>query len=182
MEPLEWDCNGCSHYKRKCKFVTPCCNTVYTCRFCHDSKENHSLDRTSIKQMICTMCHLVQKPHTKCQKCSQDFGQYSCLECNLFDDYNGQFHCYGCGICRKGGAENFFHCETCGICLPVALVNSHKCIENVSRCNCSICLEDLHSSREPCHIPSCSHLLHMSCYQTLKEKGRNTCPVCQEAW
>lgn len=54
--------------------------------------------------------------------------QYSCLECNLFDDEDkSQFHCAECEICRVGGAERFFHCKRCNICLPLQLKNNgHK--------------------------------------------------------
>lgn len=182
MENRTWDFHGCPHYQRKCKFITLCCSRIYTCRFCHDLKEKHPLDRKSIKQVVCTNCYHVQPPQKQCQKCAQVFGSYSCLECNLFDDLKGQFHCVGCGICRTGGAGNFFHCNTCDLCLPNELLNNHKCIENASRCNCSLCLEDLHTSRDPCRIPACGHLVHSTCYDTLKQRGQNNCTLCQKAW
>eukprot|EP01041_Mallomonas_annulata_P006915 gene6915-14045_t len=38
---------GCSHYKRGCKLVAPCCNRAFTCRLCHDDhyQNDHTLDR-----------------------------------------------------------------------------------------------------------------------------------------
>lgn len=58
--------------------------------------------------------------------------QYTCLECNLFDDEDkNQYHCSGCGICRIGGSDRFFHCETCNMCLPIQLQNGHKVICNI---------------------------------------------------
>jgi RING finger/CHY zinc finger protein 1 len=186
---------GCSHYKRKSKFVTPCCKKVYTCRFCHDDKEDHTVNRKEVTELICTLCEMRQPVQAECQNCGIRFGkvgtshcvtctlisvQYTCLECNLFDDEDkNQFHCPGCGICRIGGADKFFHCEKCNMCLPIQLQNGHKCVENVSRANCPVCLEDIHTSRIPCHIPMCGHLLHRTCFNQLLKAGHYACPICQ---
>ncbi len=124
--------------------------------------------------------------------------QYFCFECKLFDDEEKeQFHCDGCGICRIGGRDNFFHCPTCNMCLPAHLKGKHRvrenddvdrdnnvnvvclqCIENLSRSNCPICLEDIHTSREPSQIPPCNHLIHKSCFDALIQAGHFFCPVC----
>ncbi|KAK5647491.1 hypothetical protein RI129_002383 [Pyrocoelia pectoralis] len=171
---------GCAHYKRKSKFVTPCCNKVYTCRFCHDEKEDHTVNRKEVTELICTLCETRQPVQAECQNCGIRFGKYTCLECNLFDDEDkNQYHCSGCGICRIGGADRFFHCEKCNMCLPVQLKNGHKCVENVSRANCPVCLEDIHTSRIPCHIPDCGHLLHRTCFEQLLQSGHYACPICQ---
>ncbi|XP_026331045.1 RING finger and CHY zinc finger domain-containing protein 1, partial [Hyposmocoma kahamanoa] len=106
---------------------------------------------------------------------------YTCLVCNLFDDEDKrQYHCDGCGICRVGGRDRFFHCERCNMCLPVQLQrDGHRCVENVSRSNCPVCLEDIHTSRIPCHIPDCGHLLHRPCFEQLLHSGHYACPTCQ---
>lgn len=36
---------GCKHYKRNCKLVATCCNSLYTCIRCHDEVADHALDR-----------------------------------------------------------------------------------------------------------------------------------------
>lgn len=36
---------GCSHYKRNCKLLAPCCKKLFTCIRCHDETTDHSLDR-----------------------------------------------------------------------------------------------------------------------------------------
>ncbi|KAG5892469.1 hypothetical protein JTB14_017433 [Gonioctena quinquepunctata] len=171
---------GCVHYKRKSKFVTPCCNKTYICRFCHDESEDHVINRKEVTELICAVCETRQGVNANCQKCGVLFGKYSCLECNLFDDEDKkQFHCKGCGICRIGGADRFFHCQKCNMCLPIQLKNGHKCVENVSKANCPVCLEDIHTSRIPCHIPPCGHLLHRTCFEELLKAGLYACPVCQ---
>ncbi|KAF7995499.1 hypothetical protein HCN44_006606 [Aphidius gifuensis] len=171
---------GCDHYKRKSKFVTPCCNKVYTCRFCHDEQETHSVNRKEVTELICVVCDTRQPVQATCQNCNVRFGNYTCLECNLFDDDDkSQYHCDGCGICRVGGRDRFFHCATCNMCLPVQLKNGHKCVENVSHSNCPVCLDDIHTSRIPCHIPDCGHLLHRICFEELLHSGHYACPTCQ---
>lgn len=95
--------------------------------------------------------------------------QYTCLKCNLFDDTDKkQYHCDECGICRIGGRQNFFHCAVCNMCLPIQLqIDGHRCVENISRSNCPVCLGAIHTSRIPCHIPDCGHLLHKMCFDQL---------------
>lgn len=91
---------------------------------------------------------------------------------------------------RVGGKDNFFHCHNCGLCIAVASRESHTCRAGMSKDNCPVCMEvrlclyvlnlhdysgvigclatcvrvllqDIHSSRNPAHIPPCGHLLHM---------------------
>lgn len=118
-----------------------------------------------------------------CEKCGIRFGRYTCLICNLFDDDDkSQYHCESCGICRVGGKDRFFHCVTCNMCLPIQLqIGGHRCVENVSRSNCAVCLEDIHTSRIPCHIPGCGHLLHRTCFEQLLVSGYYACPTCQQS-
>lgn len=52
-------------------------------------------------------------------------------------------------------------------------------MENVSHANCPVCLEDIHTSRIPCHIPGCGHLLHRTCFEELLHYGHYACPTCQ---
>uniref|UniRef100_A0A182IKD6 Vitellogenin n=1 Tax=Anopheles atroparvus TaxID=41427 RepID=A0A182IKD6_ANOAO len=172
---------GCAHYKRRAQFVTPCCNKFYMCRYCHDENETHLFNRKTVTELICTECNTRQRVQAECEKCGVRFGRYTCLVCNLFDDEDrNQYHCEGCGICRVGGRGRFFHCEVCNMCLPLQLkIDGHKCVENVSRSNCPVCLDDIHTSRLPCHIPDCGHLLHRTCFENLLATGYYACPICQ---
>ena len=54
-----------------------------------------------------------------------------------------------------------------------------QCVEKMSRTNCPICLEDIHTSRIPSHIPSCGHLIHRTCFNSFIHRGHYACPVCQ---
>lgn len=100
---------------------------MYTCRFCHDEQETHTVKRKEVTELICVLCDTRQPVQATCQKCHCRFGKYTCLECNLFDDVDKkQYHCNGCGICRLGGRDRFFHCAKCNMCLPVELQNGHK--------------------------------------------------------
>ncbi|XP_017490792.1 PREDICTED: RING finger and CHY zinc finger domain-containing protein 1 [Rhagoletis zephyria] len=66
------------------------------------------------------------------------------------------------------------------MCLPIRLkIDGHRCVENISRSHCPVCLGDIHTSRIPCHIPDCGHLLHKTCFDQLLNSGHYTCPICQ---
>lgn len=173
---------GCSHYARKCILISPCCNKEYTCRLCHDDAENHELNRQKVQKVKCAKCHHVQQVQKSCEKCDTVFGWYFCEVCRLYDDEDkGQFHCEGCGLCRVGGKDKFFHCDKCGICLGVTLQGNHKCVEESSRRNCAVCLEDLHTSRIDAHIPACGHLIHTSCMRQCIKTGNYACPTCAQS-
>jgi len=176
---MEADEFSCQHYRRKCKFVTPCCDGLYRCRFCHDEEQNHTLRRDDVTQVECSQCGERQPVQANCQKCGLQFGQYFCFDCKLYDDEDKQqFHCSGCGICRVGGRSNYFHCHRCDMCLPNHLEGAHKCVEKVSRSNCPVCQEDIHTSRIPSQIPPCNHLIHKTCFDEMLSNGHYACPLC----
>jgi len=173
------DVPRCSHYQRRCCFVTPCCQKKYVCRICHDEREVHEVDRYSISELVCMQCKLRQKVSSRCNNCRISFGQYSCLICRMFDDRDRkQFHCEFCNLCRIGGKENFFHCMKCNMCLARNIQESHKCIENISKSGCPVCLEDMHTSTTALFVPNCGHMMHQKCYGSMRKAGMLACPVC----
>ncbi|KAL4236129.1 RING finger and CHY zinc finger domain-containing protein 1 [Mactra antiquata] len=161
---------------------SPCCMKIYSCRVCHDENENHEIQRNKVTQIKCLQCAVVQEVNKNCSSCGIEFGKYFCVKCRLYDDADkGQFHCDGCGLCRVGGQEKFFHCEKCDMCLAITLKGKHKCIEDSSRRNCAVCLEDLHTSRTDAHIPKCGHLIHRLCLESCMKTGNYACPTCGES-
>lgn len=54
-----------------------------------------------------------------------------------------------------------------------------QCIENVSRANCPVCMEDMHTSRIACYVPACGHLVHRPCFDEMVQEGFYACPVCK---
>merc|ERR1711934_446288 len=169
----------CTHYHRKCQIKTSCCNEVFGCLQCHNEIQSHKAKLKDIKALICLNCKYQHDGITNiCVQCNTQFGEYFCSICVLFDEEKGQYHCKGCGLCRLGGEDKFFHCDKCEMCLPVSLQPSHKCIEKMSHANCPVCQEDLHTSREPCQIPPCHHLLHKSCFDRLLANSHFYCPIC----
>ncbi|XP_009886493.1 PREDICTED: RING finger and CHY zinc finger domain-containing protein 1 [Charadrius vociferus] len=116
----------------------------------------------------------------RCEGCDNLFGEYYCDICHLFDRDKKQYHCGECGICRIGPKEDFFHCSKCNLCLSLSLRGKHKCIENVSRQDCPICLEDIHTSRVGAHVLPCGHLLHRTCYEDMLKEGYR-CPLCMHS-
>ena len=182
---------GCNHYKRKCKFITKCCDKVFTCRLCHDEyfeteKNIHTLDRHTIDEIICINCDEHQKVSNKCTKCDTQFGKYFCNICNLFDDdiTKQQFHCDKCGICRVGGKENHFHCDTCNSCINVSLKNNHVCIKNSFHNRCPICCESIFNSVKNVNILKCGHTIHNDCFIDLLNQNTMSsirCPLCSKS-
>ncbi|KPP60845.1 RING finger and CHY zinc finger domain-containing protein 1-like, partial [Scleropages formosus] len=161
----------------------PCCEKFYVCRLCHDAKENHQMDRFLVKEVKCSICNTVQKAQQMCEECGVKFSEYYCAICHLFDKDKKQYHCQPCGICRIGPKEKYFHCIKCNLCLACDLQGNHKCVENVSRQNCPVCMEDIHTSRIGAHVLPCGHLLHKTCFNEMYKTGGYRCPLCMHsAW
>lgn len=51
-------------------------------------------------------------------------------------------------------------------------------MEKVSRSNCPVCQEDIHTSRIPSQIPPCNHLIHKTCFDEMLSNGHYACPLC----
>lgn len=181
--------HGCKHYRRRCKFMAPCCQQEFWCRHCHnedkhqnepDPTKRHELDRKSVTEVVCALCSTRQPVASSCTSCGVSFGAYSCLICPFFDDDStkGAFHCAECGICRVGGEENFFHCKTCGSCYNKELRNNHKCVERAMHQNCPVCFEFLFESTDPTTVLKCGHTIHTQCLKGLEEHVAAICPSC----
>eukprot|EP00501_MAST-03F_sp_TOSAG23-6_P001924 GSMAST32.ASY1.ANO1.2004.1 assembled CDS len=181
--------HGCAHYRRSCALVAPCCNEVFTCRFCHDEKyaddyknpkKMHSLDRFAVTELQCLVCDVRQPLSESCKNCGVCFGNYSCMTCRLFDDDTSkeQFHCNECGICRVGGRENYEHCVKCGTCFTTD--GEHNCIENAMLSNCPICMDELFYSRKEVASMRCGHGIHKDCLEKLLETTYK-CPLCSKS-
>jgi RING finger and CHY zinc finger domain-containing protein 1 len=181
--------DGCTHYRRNCKLVAPCCNTAYTCRLCHDFekhdmncnyKTKHKLDRFSVKEVVCLECDFLQPVSQNCSNCQTCFGTYFCSICNLFDNTDkGQYHCYKCGFCRVGGQENFIHCDTCNMCISKNTIDTHKCI-TVKESLCPICMMDMFTSTIKITPLICGHYMHIECLcEYLKSNYK--CPLCMQS-
>lgn len=106
---------GCQHYKRNIKLQCSTCNKWYTCRFCHDAVEDHTLIRKETKNMLCMLCACPQRASEVCVNCGVTAARYYCNVCKLWDDdpTKSIYHCSDCGICRKGRGigKDFFHCK-----------------------------------------------------------------------
>lgn len=106
---------GCEHYKRNVKLQCSSCSKWYTCRFCHDQVEDHSLVRRDTKNMLCMLCGYAQPAGEGCNNCGERSAWYYCSICKLWDDDNEKsiYHCNDCGICRvgRGLGKDFYHCN-----------------------------------------------------------------------
>ena len=74
---------NCDHYFRRCKFVSPCCQKIYTCRFCHNDNESHEINRFEVKEIVCSNCDCRQRVSNECVECGIQFAKYFCAVCNL---------------------------------------------------------------------------------------------------
>ncbi|KAI8642379.1 zinc-ribbon-domain-containing protein [Parasitella parasitica] len=171
---------GCKHYQRNCKLQANCCEKIYTCRFCHDEAEDHTIVRHETKIMLCMMCLTLQPAAQNCNSCGERVASYYCDKCKLWDDdpKKSIYHCDDCGICRQGNGlgKDFFHCEKCNICLNISMKN-HKCIERNLESDCPICGEYMFTSTLTVIFMPCGHCIHKHCYTAYIQTSYQ-CPTC----
>jgi uncharacterized CHY-type Zn-finger protein len=105
---------GCEHYRRNVKMQCSTCSRWYTCRFCHDDVENHTLIRKETRNMLCMFCGTAQMAGQTCVSCEAPAARYYCDICKLWNDDPDKpcYHCNDCGICRIGHGigKDFYHC------------------------------------------------------------------------
>eukprot|EP01060_Flectonema_neradi_P037371 TRINITY_DN7509_c0_g2_i1.p1 TRINITY_DN7509_c0_g2~~TRINITY_DN7509_c0_g2_i1.p1 ORF type:complete len:398 (+),score=67.81 TRINITY_DN7509_c0_g2_i1:769-1962(+) len=175
---------GCPHYTRKCLIQCPTCTSLTACRFCHNSEEDHELDRFKVTHIQCGDCDEYQPAAACCSKCGIKFSDYYCDICHLWMDIPKDgpqdlvWHCSQCGMCRKGGKSEYSHCNKCNACWSTKLQN-HKCNQGGIN-SCPVCLEDLHSSYEKVDLMNCGHFIHDDCKNKLTESGQLGCPLCKK--
>ncbi|KAK1969613.1 CHY zinc finger protein [Colletotrichum sublineola] len=175
---------GCQHYRRNVKLQCSTCNKWYTCRFCHDAIENHTLIRKETKNMLCMLCACPQRASDVCVNCGETSARYYCNVCKLWDDHptNNIYHCNDCGICRRGRGigKDFFHCKKCCACISISIQQSHKCIERSTDCDCPICGEYMFTSPKPVVFMGCGHSIHQKCYDEHMLRSYK-CPICNKS-
>lgn len=175
---------GCAHYRRNVKLECVDCLKWYTCRFCHDEVEDHPLIRAATRHMLCMFCGTPQPCAAECSQCGESGGCYYCDKCKLWDNAIGKqiYHCDDCGLCRvgKGLGADFFHCQRCGVCMSVKLLNSHRCIERSTDCDCPICGSYMFSSTRTVVFMRCGHSIHYQCYYDHMKRSYK-CPLCSKS-
>ena len=133
-----------------------------------DLKKNHRIDRHAVTHVKCSRCDLIQPKSATCTGCLKDFSKYYCAVCSLYDDKCEEkkiFHCDKCGMCKNGGKENTYHCDGCGVCYNLPMEENHVCVKDRLKQNCSVCLDDLHSSRKTIYFMKCNHNMHKHFYE-----------------
>ncbi|KAI2712865.1 hypothetical protein CBS147318_7468 [Penicillium roqueforti] len=174
---------GCVHYHRNVKLECHTCKKWYTCRFCHDEVEDHSLVRRDTENMLCMLCGYAQPAAQNCRRCGEQTAQYYCEICKLWDNDSKKsiYHCSDCGICRigQGLGKDFFHCQTCSVCLPICIENTHRCIERSTQCDCPICGDYMFTSPETVVVMRCGHSIHHKCLSEYS-KSSFRCPLCSK--
>lgn len=89
------------------------------------------------------------------------------------------FHCQQCGLCRVGGVESFRHCNRCCMCISIGVFDTHQCIPDKYKNNCSVCYEDMFSSRQSPQDLPCGHAIHAHCFRKLAGFDYR-CPLCKK--
>lgn len=144
-------------------------------------ENHHQIDRHAVVEIICRKCHHRQSSKTNvCISCNVQFGEYHCMECNLWMSGEDQpYHCSDCGFCRIGGKENFQHCHDCGICIDRSAYSQHHCKPDLYHSDCPVCQEYLFSSRRASHEMPCGHTIHWDCFRELAQHDLR-CPLCKK--
>ncbi|KAJ1658035.1 hypothetical protein IWQ61_002671 [Dispira simplex] len=175
---------GCSHYQRGAKMYTGCCKKWYTCRFCHNDHEDHTLDRFSVKYMMCMYCQKVQPAGPRCinPMCDHELGAYYCDVCHFWsNDISVKiFHCADCKLCRVGLEEDYRHCPTCNCCITKSAWSDHRCLENKLDVDCPICGDYLFTSKQHMTFMKCGHAIHMVCLEEYLNTSYQ-CPICRKS-
>lgn len=126
---------GCEHYRRNVKLQCSACSRWYTCRFCHDRSEDHSLIRRATRNMLCMLCGRAQPAGEICVSCGEPGARYYCGVCKLWDNDNAKsiYHCNDCGICRvgQGLGKDFIHCKVCPIRTLLTVLYTDNSIRHV---------------------------------------------------
>eukprot|EP01126_Amoeba_proteus_P061231 TRINITY_DN819_c0_g3_i1.p1 TRINITY_DN819_c0_g3~~TRINITY_DN819_c0_g3_i1.p1 ORF type:complete len:410 (-),score=49.72 TRINITY_DN819_c0_g3_i1:40-1269(-) len=181
--------SGCSHYQRFCQIRARCCDRFFPCRLCHDSVQDHQINRFETDTMICMKCLCVQGVGKYCSSCKAEMSNYYCSRCKLWavlSEDSRIYHCEKCGICRQGkglGVDNW-HCDTCGICLSLSVKETHVCqIRDGLKVTCPLCEHPqlLFYSRVPVIVMSCGHAAHWKCFMSINPIYRLDnfpCPLC----
>ncbi|KAK3321443.1 zinc-ribbon-domain-containing protein, partial [Cercophora scortea] len=173
---------GCAHYRRNVKMQCAACAKWYTCRFCHDAAEDHTLPRKATKNMLCMLCGCAQRASDSCMRCGRSAACYYCGVCKLWNDdpHKAIYHCNDCGLCRvgQGLGKDFFHCKKCMAC--ISMTGAHKCIERSIDCDCPICGEYLFNSPKPVVFMQCGHSIHRHCFHAHMNSSYK-CPLCNKS-
>jgi hypothetical protein len=183
----------CGHYKSRCKIIAKCCGQEFGCRFCHDTQVgSHNMNRYDVEEVVCNRCQMRQPISNSCrnEKCGiKDipFAKYYCDICHLYSDSHLSeiYHCDKCRICRICSLGNtkkdYFHCDICGGCIVKDLKDTHKCIPDALKGDCSICSESIFLSKVPVRLLPCGHAVHAKCLEDSLKSNRTSCPLCRKS-
>ncbi|CAL6047089.1 RING_finger and CHY zinc finger domain-containing protein [Hexamita inflata] len=172
---------GCQHFVRGCQLLCNTCNKYYTCRICHDEVEDHPFPKKETKMVKCIYCSCEQPFQQQCQNCNQCFGEQWCelcrAFCNIGQESKPMYHCKGCDSCMVGHAHQWRHCDKCDSCVRAFNFEEHQCL--FFEGDCAVCLGDLKNSIYGRVHLSCSHVIHLHCYEVLLRRWDTKCPVCR---
>ena len=143
FDPAAWP-HGCTHYRRRCQVVAPCCGLQTWCRLCHDAAyeegrgvaghDAHKMDRHAVAEVVCCTCNERQPVRTRVcfscavcarRECDTPSRYYDCggdgyvqaaQACTKCGTVLGRYFCAKCNLYDDNNTKGQFHCDKCGIC------------------------------------------------------------------
>lgn len=128
---------GCRHYRRRVRFITPCCNEEWWCRHCHNEVKYQQEEvggvlfprkiyLNSIANELDTKSNDQQDWSKKHELDRKSIREVVCALCEARQPVGGScsacgaaFGAYACTICPfydDDLSKQTYHCEECGIC------------------------------------------------------------------
>ena len=153
---------GCTHYRRRCKLVAPCCGEVFWCRHCHNEKMQASewvrkpdpfrlLSEDLTRHIsLCSNSQIqishgysgMQDPAKRHELSRKDVKEVVCAICDLKQPISdfcsgcqtsfGAWACLKCNFFDDDLSKKQFHCDLCGICRVGGRENFFHC----EKCGC----------------------------------------------
>jgi len=127
---------GCKHYQRCNKVLAECCQRYFVCRHCHNSTQDHQINRYATKLMFCMACRTIQTKGPVCASSAckgRPMARYYCSICNFWDNQSDKsiFHCPDCNVCYlgQGLGIDYYHCTECNMCFDKRFQATHKHIQ-----------------------------------------------------
>lgn len=181
---------NCKHYNRFVELICKQCisdkkqkKVNWACRFCHNEKCLHELNRHDIDQMKCLFCKCVQPKINGCinPDCYNKKHDYYCSKCSLWiNSKKDYYHCDKCNICREGTKDTLKHCDKCNLCWHISSFDNHTCKFDQLSNNCPICMESIWDYKDSVRILDCGHSFHSNCINQYLTTNYN-CPICKKS-
>ena len=172
----------CLNNSNNYKLYASCCDKYICCHLCHNKNSDHKIKRLKeVKHILCSNCNTInENMSNECSNCKKQFSKFFCNKCKIHSDSN-MFHCEKCNICYYEKEEDLIHCDNCNMCFMKKSFHKHKCSIVTGLDKCQICFDKIFLEEDKTCILKCSHLIHKSCLNKLKNFNKDKilrCTIC----